>query len=101
MIRFPICGWLINGKERQHTVPPIFLYINPTYLKNKGYSSPFFDIDGAYFTSYGDNGKSGKAPILQTWFKKGNIEIWYGLWYAKCPPMVTSIRINGKLFYEA
>lgn len=96
----PVHGVLDFPKKRSG-IPPVFLYINPAYLKKKGYKSPFFDIDGAYFTTYGGNGNDGKRMILETWFKKGNIEIWYGLFYANCPPMVTSVKINGKYLYQA
>lgn len=85
------------------TVPNVLTYINPTYLKNKGYESGFFE-NRSYFTTYGDVlpiGIKSKGPVLTAEFKKGGITIQYGLFYAGCPPMVVSVNINGKKLYRA
>lgn len=82
------------------TIPPLFLYINTSYLKSKGYKSPFF-ANNSYFTTYGNNGNTNKSGmILSTFFTKGNIEIWYGLHYVNCPPMVIRITINNRVIYD-
>lgn len=100
----PIYGYLEKDQQTLRdtkTIPPYFNYITTQYLKNKGYNSPFFNNVNSYFTTYGGNGNNGKKEILLTWFKKGSIEIWFGLFYAGCPPMVVSIQINDKIIYMA
>jgi hypothetical protein len=88
-------------EHSNNVVPNHFLHINETYLKNKGYKSPFFEGSN-YWSTMGGSPAPRSGACLSTWFKKGNIEIWFGLWYAKVHrPMVISIRINGKLIYES
>lgn len=82
------------------TVPPLLLFINTTWLKDNGFTSPFFERN-CYFTTggnYGENNRQGM--ILNTHFKKDDIVIWFGLHIAGCPPMLMTIEKAGKRIYD-